>query len=328
MKEHELKSEKEVPVRPTEGLKAITRTLLTAFSVPIVCGLPELMTIRKQLQLRAPDGLVLAKQPTSPTTFLSGVSMGWVSGGLKAASYANKELICNKISQLRSTNHQKSHRYDAMDRIYASFVVGGIDAVTTQGPSTMRTLLWTNQRATTALSNMPLWMGLRSIYKVGFTTRMLKSHVNAGCYVAIAPLLAEKSKATFPENVAKPVAVLGGGIISGFACTVMDVIGIHICREAVFTHNHVKVPSLNTMYRTLYKQNGLRIFTSGAPWNALVSALAFGTMASVEHLVGSDFFTKAYGFFKQAPNKANAPMPSKPSTKNQDENASVKPRKG
>lgn len=323
MKKHESKTENEIVIRPTEELKVITRTLLTAFSVPIVCGLPELMTIKRQLQLRMQDGLILGKQPTSPLKFLSGVSMGWVSGGLKSISYANKELICNKISRLRSADHQQnSSRCDAFDRMYASFLVGGIDALTTHASSTMRALLWTNQHAITALSDMPFWMRLRSIYKIGFGTRMLKGQANASCYVAIAPWLVERGKATLPESIAKPGAILCGGIVSGFMCTAMDIIGTHICREAVFTKNQVKASSLIDMYRTLYKQNGLRIFTMGASWNALVSTLAFGTMASIEQFVDSDFFTKTYCFFKHTPNKdMKVSIPAKSNAENQEKSS-------
>lgn len=315
MKKCESTTGNEITTLPTNRSKVITRTLLATFSVPIVCALPELMTIKKQLQLSGQNGLILAKQHTSLITFLSGVSMGWISGGIKSISYANKDFICNKISGLRSAEQQNNDHYDVMNRIYASFLVGGLDALTTHVPSTRRALLWTNQHAITALSNMPFGTGLKNIYKIGFNTRLLKSQMNAGCYVAIVPWLAERSKATFPEIIAQPAAVLCGGIISGFVCTTTDVIGTHICREALFTKNQVKAPSFTNMRRALYKQNGLRVFTAGASWNALVSALAFGTFASVEYFVESDFFAKTYCFFRYMSD--NVSISPKPSIENQ-----------
>jgi hypothetical protein len=328
MNEYPLSQEQAKGSLPSETTKIVFRTLLTGFFVPIVCGLPELMTVKKQLELRTHTGLLLAHQITSPSAFLSGVTMGWISGGLKTVSYANKEFICNSIAKFHG-----SHNPNQTDRIVASLIVGGIDAVTTHGPSSMRTLIWTNPDASAALHNMTALERLKNLYKIGFSTRVIKACVNAGCYVAFIPWIEKESKAIFPESLGKPLAILGSGIFSGFICTALDVIGVHIYKEAAFKQGKVIASSFFKVSRGLYQQNGLKIFVSGARWNALVSSLAFGTMASIEHFVESTSFTKihqeSYHFFKRPPATKNGITSKQPEPydENQDTMSSVKNRR-
>lgn len=290
--QHESEVTKKIYLQPTEVTKAVCRTVSTGFLVPIVCGLPELMVVKKQLELRTQNGLLLARQATNPTAFLSGVALGWVSGGLKAISYANKDLICNRIARMRGNN--KDDNPSQSDRVLTSLVVGAIDAVTTHGPSSMRALHWTNLDASATLNKLPFLSGLKKLYKIGFTTRIIKASINAGCYVAFTPWLEKDITALFPVNLSKPLAILGSGVSSGFICTSMDVIGAHIYKEAFLAKNEVRAPSFLKMSRGLYHENGLKIFFSGASWNALVSVLAFGTMASVEHFFNSKPFAEIY----------------------------------
>ncbi|OJW72796.1 MAG: hypothetical protein BGO68_00665 [Candidatus Amoebophilus sp. 36-38] len=302
--QHESEVTKKIDLQPTEVTKAVCRTVSTGFLVPIVCGLPELMVVKKQLELRTQGGLLLARQTTTPSAFLSGVALGWVSGGLKAISYANKELICNGIARMRGNN--KDDNPSQFDRVLASLVVGAIDAVTTHAPSSMRALQWTNPHASVTLNKLPFLSGLKKLYRIGFTTRIIKASINAGCYVAFTPWLEKDIKPLFPSNLSKLLAILGSGVFAGFVCTSMDVIGAHIYKEAFLAKNEVRAPSFLKMSRGLYHQNGLKIFFSGASWNALVSALAFGTMASVEYFVNSkpfaEIYQETYRFFKRVPN--------------------------
>ena len=299
--------EQKKDVQPTEANKAIVRTLLTGFLVPIVCGLPELMVVKKQLKLRTQDGLLLARHKTSLNAFLSGAAMGWVSGGFKAISYANKEPICNGIGHIRGHSKENAYTHNEIDRILGALVIGSIDAVSTHYPSSLRALSWTNPKASAALNHMTFLAGLKKIYRIGFTTRILKASINAGCYVAITPWIEKDINAILPPSISKAVAILESGIFSGFMCTAMDVIGVHIYKEAVLTNKKVTAPSLLKMSQGLYRHNGLKIFISGAVWNVLVTTLAFATMTTVEQYVNSELFAttyrESYSFFKSSFNK-------------------------